>query len=376
MLFSGSKRSTPFFVGFMITGLAFLYGCERNGTSQDPQPDSWPQAAVVAELSHLPSLEAAEATLADLKDMGFDTVLVGARGMPRPLYEHWLDTAKAKHLRTVAWIDLPEAAGPASSGERLAVPDEHIRQVDGLIMTIEQPGDLSAARVLREALEESGSDTVLIADVRVPGSVDGPQPAMKLPTDVFDAVLLENPSRDVLSLLDWEDPMPPSVFADRYQLGGAAEVQQQRLARWHRIPHCRTSDAQPCSEDLRLLVMGFMQAPAPVTGLIEGPFWRDIYASLIQLRRDTPLIKDGKMEWYAADDMAGVLAFRITNDRRQHVLVALNVSHNHHELPLPSGFMAVSKIKLWASYEPRIRELVTSKPVALPAGSVVVVVEN
>jgi hypothetical protein len=374
VLFPPFKRIRLLGIWLLLAALAFLYGCERNGDSQGPRP--WPETAVVAELPHLPSFEAAEATLTDLKAMGFDTVLLEARGAPRPLLQHWLDPAESMRLRTVAWMDSPKPAGAAPSGERRVAPDGHAPLADGLILTVEHPGDLASAQELHEILRESGSDTLLIARIAAHGSGNGPEPAIRLPVGLFGAILEEQASRDTLSLLDPEDPMPPSAFAEKYQPGDAAQGEQENLPRWQRIPHCQRSADQRCSEDMRLLVMGFIQDAAPVTGFIDEPFWRDVYASLIPLRRETPLIREGDMDWYAADDTAGVLAYRITNDRRDHVLVAVNVSHDHHELPLPFGFMAVSKIKLWASYDPRVRELVTSRPVALPAGSVVVVVKE
>lgn len=366
---------------YMLTALALvlavLYGCERAGDSRVSGQDTpWPQTAVVAEVSLLSSAGAVETPLADLKAIGFDTVLFDARGVSRALLDRWLEAAKSLPLRTVAWVDPPEGAGAAPSGEGRVSPDEPAPLADGLMLTLEDPGAVASARDLRQRLQESGAATLLIARVATQGSPGGTEPERGLPEGLFDAVLLEDASGDILSLLRGDDPMPPSVFAEGYRLGAGDKVLPGALSRWQRIPHCRASGDRRCSEDLRLLVMGVIQSPVPVIGFIQEPFWRDVYGSLIRLRRDTPLILDGEVEWYAVDDEAGVLAYRITNDRGHHVLVAVNVSTGHHELPLPFGFMAVSKVKLWASYDPTIRELVTSRPVALPAGSVVVVVEN
>lgn len=348
-----------------------LLGCENPGQpTHAEQRLPWPQAAVVADLSNLPATGSAQTALTDLKAIGFDTVLFDARVTPPDQLQQWITSAQVLELHTAVRIGPPADFPPGKPGDPIALPKHLMSRADGLVVLVGEETDLDYAGRLRAALNDAGYRGALIAQVTA-GQSSGGQPQGKPSTDRgFDATLFENASQDLLALLN-PAGTPPSEFAAGYQ-----QEARNNPSHWHQIPHCQAREEVHCSEDIRLLVMGLMLSPAPVIGVIEGAYWRDVYSSLIQLRRQHPLIRTGSLDWYAADDAAGVIAYRVSNDRGQTVLVAVNLADRHHELPLPFGFMAVSKITLWASYDPTLRELVTSKPVALPARSAVVVIRN
>ena len=371
--FAGSRYHAAL---WMLVALALVAGCEQSGQQQEAtRKAEWPRTAIVADLADRPDTEQ---TLPGVKAAGFDTVLFDAGAEPNSSLQQRLDAAKQQQLHTLVRLEAAEADRLLTPRETTGLPGQQLPRADGLVLKLERPADLDMARQLRKALQQKRPGTMLIAQVASGNAAEGLPPTT--PGGLFDAVIHSDASADMLSLLGSEDTLSPSTFAARHQPshqpGHQDITEDNRWTRWHYLSHCRPAHGRQCSEDLRLLVMGFTQAPVPVTGVIEGPFWQGIYRSLIQLRRDTPLIHEGKMEWYAVDDQAGVVAYRLTNDQQQHVLVAINVSDQHHELPLPFGFMADSKIRLWASYAPETRELVTSKPVALPARSAVVVIRD
>jgi len=365
------RMTRPARVCLLLLVLSVLAACENRGQPSDAEePTPWPQAAIVADLSALPNTQSAETALSDLHAIGFDTVLFDARVTPPSQLKQWLETAQAQQLRSVVRIGEPGEVLRNRPGDSLALPESLVTRADGLIVLVDDPTDLESARKLKAALRSTDSATSLIAQETVEHAAGGASPA-----GVFEAMLLDKASQHILSLLS-PAGTPPSEFAARYQKDDTHVASGNNPAHWHLIPHCRAGNDRRCSEDIRLLVLGFLLAPAPVTGVIDGSYWRDVYASLIQLRKQTPLLRTGTVEWYAADDEAGVLAYRITNDEGQTIMVAVNLADKHHELPLPFGFMAVSKIQLWASYDPLLRELVTSRPVALPARSTVVVIRD
>jgi hypothetical protein len=350
--------------------LVALSGCESAAPPQGVAPDTpWPQSAIVADLSYGPSSNDAGPDLAAWKALGFDTVLLDPRSAPTPWLVQRIEAARAQQLRVVIQLDRPDnAISPLPDGDH-ALGNEFVRLADGLLLTIREDADLTAARALRDA----NPDTALIAQIPASRPPSGRSTGDALPTEVFDAVLTEDASTDLLALLDREGALSPTAFAERHPAATEGQADLDRPTRWIRLPHCGLAEDRPCNEDIRLLVMGFMQGPVPVIGVIEDSFWQEVYRSLIRLRTQSARLREGKREWYAADDEAGVLAYRFTNDARQQLLVAISVSDNHHELPLPFGFMADSKVRLWASYDPAIREIVTSRPVMLPARSAVVV---
>lgn len=91
----------------------------------------------------------------------------------------------------------------------------------------------------------------------------------------------------------------------------------------------------------------------------------DFYKSLIQLRKNNPVLVNGKLEYYTADDDKSVLAYLRTNENGERVYVAFNLSFDTHPMPLPLGFMASTKVSLWQSDAPEIKTFVTQQPISM-----------
>jgi hypothetical protein len=364
------------FLALSLAMLAVATGCEKAAQHQDDASASpWFEVATVADLTHVLATREPGATLAIIKDLGFDTVLLDIRSTPAARLKPWLDEAERQQMRQVVWVASPAYLPPAKTGNT-AAPPSSVLHADAVIITVEHTADLDYARSLRAALDTAGSGAALIARPAAGKADKSVANDLSPPAGPFAAILSETGSLDSNSLTDWtadESPMRPSGGAQSNDQGQAAT---SGLATWQRLSVCNRARNPECSEDIRRLTTGLMQPPVPVIEVLDGPYWHAAYRSLIQIRRDYPFLRSGTLEWYATDPDAGALAYRITNEERQHILVAINVSDQHLELPLPFGFMAVSKIKLWASYDPTVRELVTSKPVALPARSAVVVIRD
>ena len=89
------------------------------------------------------------------------------------------------------------------------------------------------------------------------------------------------------------------------------------------------------------------------------------YQSLTQLRAQNPVLVDGKTDYYHADDDNQVLAYARTNEAGERIYVAFNMDFKVQPMPLPLGFMADTKVKLWQSDAPDIREFVTQQPISM-----------
>lgn len=354
----------------VLASLFILQGCDSSENSNGAQRgDSWPQTAIVADLSDRDLSIIDDSILAGLKAIGFDTVLLDGHSAPAPTLKLWLDAAKGLKLRTVVQIGAPQ------DGALEHTDIGGLAQADGLVLTLRHDADLNYAQALRDMQKEQGSTQALIAHI-VTASSGVEAAARAATTALFDVVFNDVGGEDLLSQLGPSPLLPTRESPSTKTEHPSGKPRGLGKRAWLRIPHCQQPQDRPCSEDIRQLVLAFTQPPVPVTGIIDTPYWRDVYASLIQLRRENPLTREGDLEWYAPDAVDGVLAYRLSNDARQHIIVAINVSNEHHQLPLPSGFMAVSKIRLWASYDPKIREIVTSKPIVLPARSAVIVIEG
>ena len=361
-----AKSSKACAVATVLTALSLILlpGCGQDGNPKADRPTpSWPQGAIVAELSYAAGANSIPSTLAELAILGFDTVLFDAHVTPPPLLWRHIETAKALQLQVAVDIGSPGDNLPDMAGDPLTLRPQGISHVDGLVLSLQSSADLDDARALQSTLQQAKSNAVLIADLGPPGA----RPGISLPQGIFAAVLLDDGSAG---------PLLPTSTRSQHPSGAQGYTEAGTLPQWRRIRHCQPAIDSRCNEDIRRLVTGFMQAAVPVTGVIDGAYWHEVYSSLIALRQSTPWLHEGQLEWYAADAQAPVLAYRLTNDKRQHILVAVNVSEGHEQLPLPSGFMAVSKVRLWTSYDPTIRELVTSKPIVLPARSAVVVIDK
>ena len=96
--------------------------------------------------------------------------------------------------------------------------------------------------------------------------------------------------------------------------------------------------------------------------------------SLSKLAQMYPAFHEGRTEIYAADNEKKLLAFsRIYKKTR--VFIAVNLSFETHEMPLPFGFMSSTKVLMWESDNIQIREFVTQSGISiLPYTSAIIIV--
>jgi hypothetical protein len=90
------------------------------------------------------------------------------------------------------------------------------------------------------------------------------------------------------------------------------------------------------------------------------------------LVNEYPVLYTGSFEIYETSNEQGLLAYsrRIDNTR---AFIAYNLSFDIHEMPLPFGFMASTKVTVWESGDMQVRSFVTSSPILIRPFSVVVV---
>lgn len=91
----------------------------------------------------------------------------------------------------------------------------------------------------------------------------------------------------------------------------------------------------------------------------------NFYQSLTTLRAANPVLTDGAIDYYEADDDNNVLAYSRTNEDGARVYVAFNLSYDVQPMPFPLGFMNSTKIQLWQSDATTVREFVTDQPVSM-----------
>ena len=96
--------------------------------------------------------------------------------------------------------------------------------------------------------------------------------------------------------------------------------------------------------------------------------------SLSKLAQMYPAFHQGRTEIYAAANEKKLLAFsRIYKKTR--VFIAVNLSFETHEMPLPFGFMSSTKVLMWESDNIQIREFVTQSGISiLPYTSAIIIV--
>ncbi|MEM0912286.1 MAG: DUF3459 domain-containing protein, partial [Pseudomonadota bacterium] len=89
------------------------------------------------------------------------------------------------------------------------------------------------------------------------------------------------------------------------------------------------------------------------------------YQSLIALRKSYPLLTDGKVSFYEMDDENNVLAYARENKDGERIYIAFNMSSKSLKMPTPLGFMSSTKVRVWQSNFPKLREFVTQGPITM-----------
>ncbi|WP_100656252.1 glycoside hydrolase family 13 protein [Alteromonas flava] len=148
-------------------------------------------------------------------------------------------------------------------------------------------------------------------------------------------------------------PGAPQIYAgDEMGMWGSDDPHNRKPLIW---PEFKFADEQGHP-------LGQARTPDPVA------FNADLfnyYQSLISLRNTHPVLVSGAIDYYAADDDKQLLAYARTNEEGARVYVAFNLSFDVQPMPLPLGFMQSTKVQLWQSDAPEIREFVTAQPIML-----------
>jgi hypothetical protein len=95
--------------------------------------------------------------------------------------------------------------------------------------------------------------------------------------------------------------------------------------------------------------------------------------SLKELRDTYSGITTGIFRIYTADQDTQLLAYEIRSEDAR-IYVAINFSYDMYELPLPLGFMASTKIKLWRTDAPELNAFVTRGPLSIRAMTAAIVI--
>jgi hypothetical protein len=96
--------------------------------------------------------------------------------------------------------------------------------------------------------------------------------------------------------------------------------------------------------------------------------------SLQALAQTFDVFEYGELRIYEANDDLGLLAYQ-RSWKNTRAFVAFNFSFDNHELPLPFGFMASTKVRMWQSDAPEIQSFVTSQALTIrPYTAVIIIV--
>jgi glycosidase len=106
----------------------------------------------------------------------------------------------------------------------------------------------------------------------------------------------------------------------------------------------------------------------------QNPQWASYIQSLTALGETVDVFTQGNFEIYAANDTSGLFAYKRMQGNTR-AFIAFNFSFDTHELPLPFGFMASTKVRMWQSDATKIQTFVTSQALTIrPYTAVIVIV--
>jgi hypothetical protein len=106
----------------------------------------------------------------------------------------------------------------------------------------------------------------------------------------------------------------------------------------------------------------------------QNPQWATYVQSLTTLSQNFEVFTQGDLEIYEADNVSGLFAYKRTQGTTR-AFIAFNFSFDQHELPLPFGFMASTKVTMWQSDSTDIQTFVTSQALTIrPYTAVIVIV--
>ena len=108
--------------------------------------------------------------------------------------------------------------------------------------------------------------------------------------------------------------------------------------------------------------------------IVSFPSLLKVKNSLETLSSQYTVFHQGRIDIYEANNQLGLFALQRTKNKAR-AFVALNLSYEIHELPLPMGFMNSTKVTIWRSDAPETRTFVTNGKLSIsPLSSVIVIV--
>jgi hypothetical protein len=106
----------------------------------------------------------------------------------------------------------------------------------------------------------------------------------------------------------------------------------------------------------------------------RSPDLNDYVQSLQSLIFQYPVLTEGELEIYEADNEQGLFAYSRSSGSIR-VYIAYNLSFDVAQMPLPLGFMSSTKVTVWQSDDSRLESFVTNSPIMVrPFTAVVVIV--
>lgn len=188
-----------------------------------------------------------------------------------------------------------------------------------------------------------------------------PKPDMLGAAERFNSMLLpEQASEQALQTAIFDYSVFTSAFKNK-QISAPEAAQERMLQRIQLL--------------LAHQYMSFerVELPSPLNTLItEHSELAEYSESVKALVNEYPVLSTGKFEIYEANNEQSLLAYsrRINNTP---AFIAYNLSFDVHEMPLPFGFMASTKVTVWESGDLQTRSFVTSSPILVRPFSAVVV---
>ncbi len=98
------------------------------------------------------------------------------------------------------------------------------------------------------------------------------------------------------------------------------------------------------------------------------------YQSLIEIRNTYPVLHKGEISYYESDDETSIVAYAREGKDGERIYIAFNMSSKSQDMPLPLGFMSSTKVRVWQSSFPKMREFVMQGSIRMPSLSATIVI--
>ncbi|MFC4700853.1 hypothetical protein ACFO4O_11835 [Glaciecola siphonariae] len=171
--------------------------------------------------------------------------------------------------------------------------------------------------------------------------------------------------------------------ADAPRQESATSAKQERLLKQLKLylAHIAFSpleNAEPIAEGPTTVIPAKAGTPTPVIPAQAGtpqtapPQLTQHQNQLNTLTTNYPVLTQGEFALYEANNHQGLLAYSRTLGK-QRAFIAYNLSYDVHDMPLPFGFMASTKVTLWRMGSDQAKSFVTDRAIVIRPFEVVVV---